>query len=100
HRRRRSPTLHVDLIQVAVARRPEDDDALIAPSPVWSEAASLRRLGERPGPGEGNDRGSPARLHRFHLIACKEAYRVAVRAPEWIACAFSGRKRTRIDRGQ
>ena len=42
----------------------------------------------------------PARLHRFQLIARKETYRLAVRAPEWIARAFRARNRPWIDRGQ
>ena len=55
-RRRRPALLHVDLIQVAVVGRPEDDDVLAAPSPVGGKTASLSGHGERPGPREGNDR--------------------------------------------
>ena len=51
-------------------------------------------------PCQRHDRCLPARLHRFQLIARKETYRLAVRAPEWVARAIRATNRPAIDRGQ
>ena len=67
--------------------------------PAGAKPPASEDRGKDPDQGKGR----PV-LHRspapFSLIVRKETYRLAVRAPEWIARAFRARKRPRIDRGQ
>ena len=67
-------------------------------------AGAIPKLSQPSGMDTGHrqrhDRCVPARLHRFQLIARKETYRLAVRAPEWIARAIRATNRPCIDRGQ
>src|SRR5205085_1858328 len=88
------------LEQAAVLGRPEDDDVLAAPRPGRSATNRIVNRGERLGPGEGNDSCLSAGQHRFQLIVGKEAYRLAVGAPERIARAFRAAQRPRLERSQ